>query len=230
MKELESILNENAKLAEERNNIDKNAEANTTEENENSKEADKTDSDEQKKSNINNVDDAIDEEKLAEKVKQLPVVGVGDSVMLAAVDGLYKVFPNGYFDGKVSRSMIGGEEVLTNLANEGKLGNIVILALANNSDYFEWRIDRIMNVVGDRQIYWITAVLADDPEFNEKFRGYASKHPNIHIVEWEEKSRGHSEYFYGDGIHVKGDGIDAYANTVYEKIYEDYKNGILKLD
>ena len=44
MKELESILNENAKLAEERNNIDKNAEANTTEENENSKEADKTDS------------------------------------------------------------------------------------------------------------------------------------------------------------------------------------------
>ena len=95
MKELESILNENAKLAEERNNIDKNAEANTTEENENSKEADKTDSDEQKKSNINNVDDAIDEEKLAEKVKQLPVVGVGDSVMLTAVDGLYKVFPNG---------------------------------------------------------------------------------------------------------------------------------------
>ena len=146
---------------------------------------------------------------------------------LAAAEGLYKAFPNGYFDGKVSRSMIGGEEVLSNLNNEGNLGNIVILALANNSDYFEWRIDRIMNIIGDRHVYWVTAVLADDPKFNEKFREYASKHPNIHIVEWEEKSKNHPEYFYGDGIHVKGEGIDAYANVIYEAIYEDYAKGNL---
>lgn len=214
MKELENILNDNYRLMEERNNNKNNivdmAESQLTEQNENGNE------------NGSNVGVEI-----AEKVRQLPVVGVGDSVLLAAAEGLYKAFPNGYFDGKVSRSMIGGEEVLSNLNNEGKLGNIVILALANNSDYFEWRIDRIMNIIGDRHVYWVTAVLADDPKFNEKFREYASKHPNIHIVEWEEKSKNHPEYFYGDGIHVKGEGIDAYANVIYEAIYEDYAKGNL---
>ena len=225
MKELERILNENSKLAEEQNSTNKEMGVNVVEDVERSNETEKTDLNEIQKTKETE-GNSIDETEIAEKVKQLPVVGVGDSVLLAAINGLYKVFPNGYFDGKVSRSMIGGEEVLTNLSNEGKLGNIVILALANNSDYFEWRIDRIMNVVGDRQIYWVTAVLADDPEFNEKFREYAKKHPNIHIVEWEEKSKNHPEYFYGDGIHVKGDGIDAYANAIYEAIYEDYKKGV----
>ncbi|MBR3324699.1 MAG: hypothetical protein IKG14_01450 [Clostridia bacterium] len=221
MNELEGILNENSKHMEERNNQNRITDENTAEE------IDNIGIDGQVQ-NKDNVENSIDESEIAEKVKQLPVVGVGDSVILAAAEGLYKVFPNGYFDGKVSRSMIGGEEVLTNLKNEGKLGNIVILALANNSDYFEWRIDRIMNILGDRQVYWVTAVLADDPEFNNKFRGYASDHSNIHIVEWEEKSKNHPEYFYGDGIHVMGDGIDAYANIIYEAIYEDYKKGVLK--
>lgn len=217
MKQLEGALNESSKRMEERNNSKNNSDT----KDENTNEVNNTELNEQQSNSTN-------ETEIAEKVKQLPVVGVGDSVLLAAADGLYKVFPNGYFDGKVSRSMIGGEEVLTDLKNKGKLGNVVILALANNSDFFEWRIDRLMNVLEDRQVYWVTAVLADDPKFNEKFRGYASEHSNIHIVEWEEKSRDHPEYFYEDGIHVKGDGIDAYANIIYEAIYEDYKNDINK--
>ncbi len=215
MKELESALNDNYRLMEERNNKNNDIDI---------PESQLGEQDEKEKEIESDPNGSVD---IAEKVKQLPVVGVGDSVLLAAAEGLYKVFPNGYFDGKVSRSMIGGEEVLSNLSKEGKLGNIVILALANNSDYFEWRIDKIMNIIGDRQVYWVTAVLADDPKFNEKFREYASKHPNIHIVEWEEKSKNHPEYFYGDGIHVKGEGIDAYANTIYEAIYEDYAKGNL---
>ena len=227
MKELEKLLAENSKILEERNKSN-NKNAENSENLSNAENSDNSANSENPQdtagtTKVQNLSDA----EIAEKIKLMPVVGVGDSVLLGASEGLYKVFPNGYFDGKVSRSMIGGEEVLQKLKDEGKLGNVVILALANNSDYFEWRIDRIMNVVGDRQIYWITAVLADDPQFNEKFRGYASKHPNIHIVEWEEKSKSHPEYFYGDGIHLKGDGIDAYANTIYEAIFNDYKNGVI---
>jgi hypothetical protein len=225
MKELENVLNQNSKTAEQRNKSNERQSISPVVE---------TTEEVQEENKIQEIQAIAPEEEtttndaeIAEKVKQLPVVGVGDSVLLAADKGLHKTFPNGYFDGKVSRSMIDGEELLKNLKNQGKLGKIVILALANNSDYFEWRIDRIMNVLGDRQIYWVTAVKADDPKFNEKFRGYASKHSNIHIVDWEAKSKSHPEYFYGDGIHVKGDGIDAFANLIYESIYNDYKNGIL---
>ena len=225
MKELESVLNQNSQIAEQRNKSNERQSIShvveTTEEIQEDNTIQKI------QAIVPEEETTIDDATIAEKVKQLPVVGVGDSVLLAADKGLHKTFPNGYFDGKVSRSMIDGEELLKNLKNQGKLGKVVILALANNSDYFEWRIDKIMNILGDRQIYWVTAVKADDPKFNEKFRGYANKHSNIHIVDWEARSKSHPEYFYGDGIHVKGDGIDAFANLIYESIYNDYKNGVL---
>lgn len=208
MKELENILNNNSKITEEKNNQFKN-ETQVTEP-ETQTEPEETQSREEI------------EAMVREKVRNLPVVGVGDSVMLGAADGLYEVFPNGYFDGLVSRSMAGGADVLRELDAEGKLGDVVILALANNSDFFVWRIEELQEILEGKQIYWITAVLADDPEFNDKFEVYAKDYPNIHIVEWEKESRDHPEYFYGDGIHLKGDGIPAYANLIYETIYNDY--------
>ena len=46
----------------------------------------------------------LDEEELKEVIKKSPVVGIGDSVMLGAIDNLYDTFKGGYFDAKVSRT------------------------------------------------------------------------------------------------------------------------------
>lgn len=83
-----------------------------------------------------------------------------------------------------------------------------------------------MDILGDRKIYWVDAVLADDPSFNENFANYVSnKYPNIHIVKWEEASKDHPEYFYADGIHLKSEeAINAYSNLIYDAIYNDYLN------
>ena len=162
------------------------------------------------------------ENKIKEFVTNSPVVGIGDSVLLAASPGLYKKFPNGYFDGKVSRTIVGGRELLSELIEEGKVGDIVILALANNGDYYNSRNKAMMDVAGDREVFWINAVLADIPEFNEKFAEFAKDYPNLHIIDWEGYSKDHPDYFYKDGIHVKGDGVDAYAELVYNEIYEYY--------
>ncbi|MBR6252774.1 MAG: acyltransferase [Clostridia bacterium] len=168
------------------------------------------------------------ESKIKEMVTNLPVVGIGDSVLLAASPGLYKVFPNGYFDGKVSRTIVGGRELLSELIEEGKVGDTIILALANNGDYITKRNEAMMEVVGDRQVFWVNAVLADIPEFNDLFKEFAEGYSNLHIIDWEDYSKEHPEYFYADGIHVKGDGINAYANLVYDSIYnyylEEYRN------
>ncbi|MBR3280231.1 MAG: acyltransferase family protein [Clostridia bacterium] len=162
------------------------------------------------------------ESAIKEMVTNLPVVGIGDSVLLAASPGLYKVFPNGYFDGKVSRTIVGGRELLSELIDQGKVGNVVILALANNGDYITKRNKDMMEVVGDREVFWINAVLADVPEFNEKFAEFAKDYPNLHIIDWEGYSKDYPEFFYKDGIHVKGDGVNAYANLVYDSIYNFY--------
>lgn len=162
------------------------------------------------------------ESKIKDMVTNLPVVGIGDSVLLAAAPGLYKVFPNGYFDGKVSRTIVGGRELLTTLIDEGKVGDTIILALANNGDYITKRNKDLMNVVGDRQVFWINAVLADVPEFNDQFKEFAKDYPNLHIIDWETASQGHPEYFYGDKIHIKGEGVTVYAQLVYDTIYNYY--------
>ena len=216
MKELENKLNENQKLIEDQNSRflnDENEKAKTQEE--------------KVENNIKEVvakPENIKEEKakVAEEVKQLPIVGVGDSVLLGVSDQLRKQFPNGYFDGKVSRTIVGGKEVLQDLKNKGKLSNVLVLALANNGDYIEKRNKDFMEFIGDREVFWVNAVGADDPKFNQKFKEFASNYPNIHIVDWETASKGHPEYFYADGIHIKGDGVKAYVNTVYEAIYNEY--------
>ena len=212
MEELKTLLNENEKITENNNNILFDSNNNVLLENNNENETP-----------INEEQAEIDYAQIDEIVRNLPIVGIGDSVLLGAYDGLHEKFPNGYFDGKVSRSIKGGKEVITELKNKGKLSNIIVLALANNGDYSTKKNDELMELIGeDAEIFWINAVNADDPEFNEKFKEYCKNHSNLHIIDWENISKGHQEYFYADGIHLKGDGIYAYADAVYDAIYNYY--------
>ena len=237
MKELEAVLNENANLTEQKNeqflndeNTEKQKESDKKESNsENTIEVSISQKTQNNTEGTNTKEQTTSiskakEEQVAEQVKNLPVVGIGDSVLLGAINELYKKFPNGYFDGKVSRSLSAGETILKDLKNQGKLTDTVILALANNGDYSTKKNVQLMEIVGDRQVYWINAVGADDPTFNAKFKEFAKDYPNLHIVEWDVVSKGHKEYFYADGIHTKGEGLKKYAETVYEAVYNDYLN------
>ena len=227
MKELEQILNENAGITEQKNEENQN-----TENKDENKSVDKVENtitvstrsgekETKNKEQSNEITEA-DKEKVAEEVSNLKVVGIGDSVLLGAIKELYAKFPNGYFDGKVSRPLSIGENILKDLKSQGKLGNTVILSLANNGDYSTKKNQQLMEILGDRELYWVNAVGADDPTFNDKFREFAKDYPNIHIVEWDVVSKGHKEYFYADGIHTKGEGIKKYAETIYNTVDENY--------
>lgn len=237
MKELEELLNENSEVTEQKNNVyintmetEKleetgfNKESETGEKENNKEDILNNQSQTNEKNNVKKIQnpDTQNQEELANKVSGIQVVGIGDSVLLGASKELYKKFPNGYFDGKVSRTLSAGETVLKELKSKGKLGNIIILALANNGDYSTKKNKELMEIVEKREVFWINAVGADDPTFNDKFKKFAENYPNIHIVEWDRVSKGHKEYFYADGIHTKDEGIKKYAETIYEAIYNYY--------
>ena len=206
MKSLEDKLNENLVLMKEKNKDYNNTAIN--EEKQWNEMLEKMDSEE--------------ETVVSEEIKKLPVVGIGDSVFLNAVPQLYERFPNGYFDGEVSRSVYGGARVINELSSTGRLSNNVVLALATNTVYSEAKVDMVINPLGDRNIYWINSVGGDDIYFNPQFEEYAASHPNIHIIDWEGASKSHPEFFYSDGIHPKSAGIDKYADLIYEAIYNVY--------
>ena len=224
MKELEKILNDNSEHIEQKNN---DLSMNQSEQNKTKEEImvatveNKNDEKKQEEDKTTKITEEK-EKQVNDEVSCLPVVGIGDSVLLGAAKELYEKFPNGYFDGKVSRTLSAGETILKDLKSRGKLTNTVILALANNGDYSIKKNKELMEILGDRELYWVNAVGADDPTFNDKFEEFAKDYPNIHIVEWNVVSKGHQEYFYADGIHTKGEGIKKYAETIYNAIYQDY--------
>ncbi|MBQ1379133.1 MAG: acyltransferase family protein [Erysipelotrichaceae bacterium] len=205
MKELEDKLSENAKLIEEKN-----------------KEYEQ--SLKQKEAEIDAIFESVGDEKEAVKqlLEKMPVVGIGDSILIDVADAMYERFPSGYFDGKISRDLYAGNEIMENMKAEGTLSDLVILSLSVNGDYVEERNAYMMEILEDREVFWIDAVGADDPEFNERFEAFAQNYPNLHIVRWNEYSQGHPEYFYYDGIHVMEDGIDALADLIYDTVYNVY--------
>ena len=156
-------------------------------------------------------------------VYNLPIVGVGDSVMLGAVPRLYKTFNNGYFDAKVSRTDYEATAILRDLANRGMLSDTVVIHLGTNGTCGNKCRDQMMEVLGNRKVFWLTVSNDYDVHVNARLKEYVNNHPNSYIVDWEAAGVGHPEYFAADKIHLNSSGITAYCNTLYNKIYEVYK-------
>ena len=205
MEQLQNWLEENQKLIEEKNK--------EYQENKNSRK------DEWK---ILKEDLGCDEDNVRAMLKEAPVTGIGDSILIDIAEEIYERFPNGYFDGKISRDLYEGNKILEELKNTGDLNEIVILCLSTNGDYIEKRNERLMEIVEDREVFWVNAVGPDDPEFNDRFEQFAQAYPNLHIVDWVSASKGHPEYFYYDNIHVMEQGVTALTDIICDRIFEVY--------
>lgn len=169
-----------------------------------------------------------DEEKIKQFLIEAPVTGVGDSVMLGAIGKLYQKFPNGYFDAKISRTAWVANGILKDLKAQNKVGEIVILNLGANGDCPENCKTEIMKTLSDSQVFWLNVTNDRDVKVNKKLEDFASKYENLHIIDWATISKGHSEYFVADGIHLTNIGQDAYVETIYNEIYKVYSKKIVE--
>lgn len=163
-----------------------------------------------------------DEDAIKDVVHNLSLVGVGDSVMLGAVENLYKEFPNGYFDAKVSRTAWKVNEILVDLKKKNMLGNPIILNLGANGDCSLSCKKEIMKTVEDREVFWINVTNDKDVHVNGRLKDLAKDYNNLHIIDWASISKGHSEYFVSDGIHLTRVGRENYTKAIYDAIYQVY--------
>ncbi len=170
-------------------------------------------------------------------VANLHLVGIGDSVMLGAVPNLYKEFTNGYFDAKVSRTAWSVQEILNDLKNQKLLGDPIIFHLGTNGDCSESCKVKIMEACEGKEVFWLTTTYTKQASFNTKIREFKDKYQydNLHIIDWEQISKGHPEYFAADGIHLTGKGRVFYTNTLHDALYNFYyeeyqqrKNDLIK--
>lgn len=161
-------------------------------------------------------------EALKEKVKNMHIVGVGDSIMELALKDLYEVFPNGYFDAVENRTARQTNPILQDLNNKGVLGDVVVFSIGTNGEFYDSYTEPIMETLGDRTVFWINATNADYPTFNGQLDELASRHPNIHIIDWVSVANAHPEYLISDKVHPTIRGCKVYADFIYESIYNEF--------
>ena len=162
------------------------------------------------------------EEDLKIYVSQLPIVGIGDSVMLGAVPTLYQQFSNGYFDAAVSRTDYEAARILQDIKNRGLLSDNIVIHLGTNGQCGFACQSQILNICEGKNVYWLTVTNDYDVHVNESFYYLASQYSNVEVVDWASVQANHPEYVVADGIHLTGDGMVAYTNTIYQAIYQKY--------
>ena len=171
----------------------------------------------------NSLDDITKKiEDIDNVIKKLSVTGIGDSVMLGAISNLYDMFPNSYFDAKISRTCWVVNDIVSKLKSSKQLGKVVILNFGANGDCPERVKNQIMKTLSDREVFWLTVTNDAQVHFNDKIKKYAKNYSNLHIIDWNKISNGHDEYFVADGIHLKPAGRKAYVQAIYDAIYDTY--------
>ncbi|MBR2840744.1 MAG: acyltransferase [Bacilli bacterium] len=205
MKKLEEDLNKNRKVIVERQKKYKAQEEKEKSEWENM---------------LNDINNS--EKEIESVVKNLKIVGVGDSIMELTVNNLYDQFPNGYFDAKVNRTEKQSIDVISDLKKKGILGDIVLLNVGTNGNCPVSCKENLIEAIGDRRIFWVNATNPDYDTFNPILKEVAEKHDNIHIIDWISVANAHPEYLIKDKVHPSVTGCKVFAETIYNAIYREY--------
>ena len=157
--------------------------------------------------------------KAAQKLK---VTAIGDSVMADAADSIQKLMPNAYVDAQVGRQGSATPDVIKQLKTDGHLNKIVVLNLGTNGPMTQDTLDDILSTIGSgHQIYWVTAHVPTKPwqqTVNNEIKDLAKKHKNIHVVDWNKASQGHSDWFASDNVHMGPSGNDHFARLIAKEI------------
>lgn len=165
--------------------------------------------------NLENSNDDIND-----VINNLPILGIGDSVMLGATDILQEKFPNSYIDAKISRQIWDIEDILNKYSNDGISSEVVIINLGANGDCSISCKKKLMDKLEKKTVFWINTT--NNIKFNNNLEKFANDYDNLYIIDWYSKSLGNEDYFYKDGIHLTKKGSIIYSNYIYDNIFDVY--------
>ena len=167
------------------------------------------------------------QEKLAAQLRGVGITMIGDSVMVGSSPGILELMPEAYIDALSSRDVCGGFETAQQLQQEGKLSDIVVVALGTNGPLLEHEpyaegMQNLLNVLGtERQIYWITVYCSYSQWMamnNQYLAELEQTRPNFHLIDWYPLAKSHPEWLHSDGTHPNMDGAVQYAKLIHDTL------------
>ncbi|WP_429971643.1 acyltransferase family protein [Fructilactobacillus sp. Tb1] len=156
------------------------------------------------------------------KAVNLSGSAIGDSVMLSSRDDLQKIFPRLYIDASVARQTKDGAQSIQSLAQQGLLGNNVIIGLGTNGTVDKDNIKQIMNIVGpSRTVFWINNHVPSQPwqnTNNAALTEATKKYPNLKIIDWNKYISSHTNWLYTDETHPNQIGSLKYSSFIAKDV------------
>ena len=166
------------------------------------------------------------DEPVDDSMKGSSITVLGDSLMLNLAPVLEESFPGIVVDAEKGRQMYDAPEVVSKLREEDKFGETIIIGLGTNGAFTEKQLRVTMDCLeGAEQIVLLNSRVPKPWEsvVNETLAKVVSSYPNARLVDWHGISKGHDEYFYQDGVHLKPAGAEAYCKMIVEALSSDQK-------
>ena len=144
------------------------------------------------------------------------VSAVGDSVMLASYPELTEAFPGIEVDAAVSRGMWAGVDIVTGMAAQGTLREVVVVGLGTNGPVEAEALEALKDAVGDRRLVLVDAHAERDwiADVNADLTAFAEAHRGVTLARWDAAVAGTPEFLAEDGIHPGPEGGETYAASI----------------
>lgn len=146
------------------------------------------------------------------------LLAVGDSVMLGAANALRSLLGPGIIvDAAVGRQVSDAISILRAHTAAGQLRDLVVIQLGNNGTFTTKQFDEIMQIIGpSRPVVFLTVKVPRRWEalVNKTLESSVPNHKNAKLIDWRKASKPRPELFGKDGIHLRPEGQQVYAQLI----------------
>lgn len=136
--------------------------------------------------------------------KSMKITIIGDSITKGAQPLYQELFKHNSFSAEVSRPVEAAPEIIQDFADNDQLYDVVLIALGTNGPVEADDVAQIMELVGNRQVYWVNVHVPTrdwESEVNDELTQAATQYSNLKIIDWHNYSAENPEWYSDDDIH-----------------------------
>jgi len=137
--------------------------------------------------------------------------------MLGAAPALQARFgPQLVLEATVGFQMVDAPDLVRRMADEGRLGDVVVLHLGANGPFPDETLDEIVATVGRRPLLLVNVKVPRrwEAEVNDRIAAAAERHPNVEVLDWRTVSESEDGLLWHDGHHLTPAGAERYADLI----------------
>ncbi|UBH15479.1 acyltransferase family protein [Macrococcus armenti] len=165
-------------------------------------------------------------ESVEDIVKHYTPLLIGDSLLVDINDKLKEVLPNATIDGEVGRNIYKTLNVADKYKSFNHKDSIIILFVGTNGDFQDIQMNILLSKFDKAEVFLVTSRVPKEYEqhVNEEMYKAERKYKNVHIIDWYEASKAHTEYFAPDGIHLEYPGVERMVSLIHGTLVDHENN------